>query len=101
MVGCLCRAALVVQCGTAGSVVLAQGQPGVTGNVPGLFSSLRDTAAGQVINVGLVQPAALDDFLQGLGQQLCGMKSVQISHAGFSSGYGGPDCFYDNCFTHG
>ncbi len=101
MVGGLRGAALVVQRGAAGGVVLAHGQPGVARDIAGLLARLGDAAAGQVIHVGILQAAALDDFLQGQGQQVRGMKVAQIPHAGLAAGDGGPDCFYDNGFTHG
>ena len=37
----------------------------------------------------------------GQRQQLRGMKVAQIPDAGLAAGDGCPDCFYDNCFTHG
>ena len=58
MVGGLGRATLVVQCGAAGSVVLAEVQPGVAGDVGGLLTGLGLAPASFWAVVGRIQEAA-------------------------------------------
>ena len=64
MVRRLGGAALVVQCGAAGGVVLAQGEPGVARDIARLFASLRHAAARQVVHVTVIKPRAFYDFIQ-------------------------------------
>ena len=64
MIGDLRRAALAVQGGGASGEVLADGEPCVARDVAGLLARLGDAAAGEKLDVGVAEPAALDEFLQ-------------------------------------
>ena len=68
MVGGLRGATLVVQCGATGSVILADSEPGIARNVAGLLTGLCNTAGRNIVDVGIIQPGAFDQFTVGEGE---------------------------------